>query len=231
MTNPQSDQSQMEFSPITNGARRLFSWIKWLSPSQWLKRRWPLLRPGSELTPQEALSEEFAKKRARAIDTYIFCWWIIEAIFVVISCIEPWPTYAVILFAIPPILRIVEILQVTVNATLFDVFGGQPDKAAASPARLIVRSGINFLELAACFGIIYAMNINHLPGAGNPLTAYHISIITQLISGYGDVYPADWLRILASVQGLMSLLFIGLVFGRFIVSLLQVRSRIDNKQP
>jgi hypothetical protein len=132
-----------------------------------------------------------------------------------------------ILLAILPSLRIVEIIQVTVNATLFDALSGRPDELAASRARMLVLSGINFLELVICFGIIYAMNITYLHGAGNPLTAFYFSTITQLTIGYGDVYPMGWLRIAVAVQGIMNTLFVVLVFGRLMASFPQIRGLFD----
>lgn len=226
MAEPQSN-SPLAFSPITEGARLLFERAKWLSPMQWLSHRYPLLRSRTALTQQEVHSKKFATRRGRAIEFYIFCWWIVEVIFVVISCLMSWPPWARILFAIPPGLRILEIMQVTVNATLFDALSGRPDELIGSRARMLVLSSLNYLELVTCFGIIYALNITLLKGAEIPPTAFYFSTITQLTIGYGDVSPTNWLQIIVAVQGFMNILFVVLVFGRFMASFPQVDSLFD----
>lgn len=218
-----------EFSPITHGARLLFEWLKLLSPMLWLSHLQPLLRSHSALTQSEVQSKVLAKERSRAIEYYICCCVIVEIILVVVVCVYTWPSWGMILLAIFPSLRIVEIIQVTVNVTLFDALITHSDELAASRARLLILSGINFLELVICFGIIYAMNITYLHGAENPWIAFYFSSITQLTIGYGDMYPTGWLRIVVPVQGIMNTLFVILVFGRLMTSFPQIRGRFDKE--
>jgi len=225
MTGDQSDLAR--FSPITDLVRRAFEWAKWLSPMQWLGIRWPLFRPRNALTPTEVASQDFTRRRARTIEQYLVCWLIIEVVFVGLACMGPWQSVVRLLVTMAIALRIVEIIQVTVNATLFDALSGRPDERVASRTRMIVLAGVNFCELWLCFGVIYAMNYGALIGAGRPVTAFYLSIITQLTIGYGDVHPTGWLRLVAATQGLSSLVFIVLVFGRFMASLPRVQGILD----
>jgi hypothetical protein len=107
------------------------------------------------------------------------------------------------------VIRIVEIIGRTVDI-----------KNVISPKRTVVLAAINYVELALCFGVIYALNYHGLFGVGRPITGFYFSIVTQLTIGYGDVYPMGWfLRLVAAVQGLTAALFIILVFGRVIAAL------------
>jgi hypothetical protein len=217
-----------EFSPITELARRLFHLVKWLSPMPWLGRKYPLFRPRSELTLNEVSSRDFTKRRARAIELYLILWLLVVIALVGISLLGPVSRFVSLLLTIVVSLRIVEIVQVTVNATLFDALSGRPDERVASRVRMLVLAGVNFMELWLCFGVIYATHYLRLRGAGRPVTAFYLSIITQLTIGYGDVYPTGWLRLVAAIQGITGLLFVILVFGRFITSLPRVSGIFDD---
>lgn len=229
MTKPQPTPSLDEFSPITEGVRLLFEGLKLLSPMLWLSHLNPLLGSRSALAQSEVQGKVLAKERSRAIEYYICCCLIVEIILVVFACAYSWRTWEMLLIAILPSLRIVEIMQVTVNVTLFDALISHSDELATSRARLLVLSGINFLELIICFGIIYAMNITNLHGAENPWIAFYFSTITQLAIGYGDMYPIGWLRIVVPVQGIMNTLFVVLIFGRLMASFPQIRGLFDKK--
>ncbi len=229
MTKPQPNSHLAEFSPITEGVRLLFEWLKLLSPMLWFSYLNPLLGSRNTLTRSEVQSKVLAKDRSRAIEHYICCCLMIELILAVVACVYSWSTWSMIIVAILPSLRILEIIQVTVNVTLFDALINHPDELATSHARLLILSGINFLELVICFGIIYAMNITSLHGAENPWIAFYFSTITQLTIGYGDMYPIGWLRIIVPVQCIMNTLFVVLIFGRLMTSFPQIRGLFDKK--
>lgn len=230
MRDGQPDQALAEFSPVTALARRLFDLAKWLSPMQWLSVWYPLFKARSALTPEEVQSKDFTRRRARGIEKYMICWLVLELALVIVSCLGPWPTWVRLIVAGIVASRIVEIVQVTVNATLFDALSGRPDERVTSRARMIVLSGVNFVELWLCFGVIYATDYVRLRGAGRPVTAFYLSIITQLTIGYGDVYPTGWLRLVAAAHGLTGILFVILVFGRFMASLPQIRGIFGDRR-
>jgi Ion channel len=157
-------------------------------------------------------------------------WLLVELVLVVVSCLGPWPPLVGLLIAAVVFLRIIEIVQVTVNATLLDALKGRADQLVGSTARMLVLAGFNFVELLLCFGIIYATNYKSLMGAGRPVTGFYLSIITQLTIGYGDVYPTGWMRLVAATQGLAGVVFVILVFGRLVASLRPVKEAFDQSE-
>jgi len=220
-----------EIGFLTEAVRRLFHFAKWLSVVSWLGLIYPLFKPRSELKPDEFGQAEFTKRRARAIDLYVTIWLVVELLVVSISCSVDLSFVARLLVAVVVSLRIVEIVQVTVNVALFDAVSGRPEELVGSRVRMLVLAGLNFLELLLCFGTIYAVNYKGLSGAGKPVTGFYLSAITQLTIGYGDVYPTGWLRLVAAIQGLMGALFLILVVARFVASLRQFRGAFDEKEP
>jgi Ion channel len=165
----------------------------------------------SRCSPLRLLKVFDPKLSARTVDFYVLIWVVLEVVIVVVS-VSQWPIPQLPLVLIAG-LRIIDILQAIVNVTLFD-----PEEVA-SIRRTLMLAGINFIELVVCFGVIYALNFDHLRNAGQPLTAFYFSVITQLTIGYGDVFPVGWLRIVAALQGLTGAFFVILVFGRIIASL------------
>ncbi len=218
-------------SPILNFVRLIFKWLKNLSPMGWLakfgRKRGPesklsLFRSRSELTSEELRTKEFIRERVQFIDYYVIAWLLLELFFVILACLDCGPGWFRVIVAIIAITRIIEIVQVNVNTTVFDYMSGRSDEEVASKLRMVVLSGVNYLELIICFGLIYAVNVSEI-GSKQPVLAFYLSLITQLTIGYGDVHPLGWLRVVAAIQGLASLLFIVLVFGRFIASLPNIK--------
>lgn len=226
-----------DYSPITFITLRLFELLKWLSVMKWLAvsgRCWPksklgLFRPRSELLQAEVNSDEFTRRRARAIESYLGLWLLLEIAVCVVVCVFPIAEAMAVLITAFASIRILEIVQVTVNATLFDALSGRPDGKVASSTRMFVLAGLNYLELCLCFGVIYATYHHELAGAGQPLTAFYFSAITQLTVGYGDVYATGWLRIVSALHGAVGVLFVILIFGRFVASLPRITSVFDGK--
>ena len=178
VTDSEPDPKLVDFSPVTALARRLFDVAKWLSPMQWLGRQYPLFRSRSELTQAEIQSKAFTKQRARAIEMYMCSWLGIETAIVTTSCLGPWGRWLRVALVLSVASRIIEVIQVTVNATVFDALSGRADELFASRARMIVLAGVNFVELWLCFGVIYAVDYTRLHGAGRPITAFYFSITT-----------------------------------------------------
>ena len=120
----------------------------------------------------------------------------------------------VILLAIP-VLRIVNIVEVTVNLNVFDALTSPVRPRVASVVRTLVLTGINYGELILCFGIIYLDLLDHLRGAFVPLDVIYFSAITQLSVGYGDIVPLGAVRLIAVVQAMLGLFFTVVLLGRF----------------
>ncbi len=220
-----------DIGPITNRAIAFFQVLKWLSPMTWIGKSLPLLKNRSDLSPEEVNSTEFTRRRARTIEYYMIGCVVTEILLCVVVL---WPREAnglsrlwVSLVVAIATIRILEILQVTVNVAVFDRLKGRPDKKVASFVRLVVLSFVNFLELCVCFGLVYASNWHQLKGAGQPATGFYLSAITQLTIGFGDVYPTGYLRAFSAFQGIISLLFAALVFSRFVGTLPQIHAILD----
>jgi hypothetical protein len=218
------DPPLSHYSPLTAAARWLFQVADRLSVRRWLCYWNPLLKPRSAVNEKEAKDRNFALHRSRATEIYIMIWLLLEIFLIVCSISFGVPQWFYWIATGLASSRIIEVVQVTVNAAIFDALSGRPEVNIASAERMIVLSVLNFLELAACFGLIYALHYTHLQGAGRPITGYYFSIINQLTIGYGDVYPTSWLRVVAAVQGLAGLSFVILVFSRFLASLREVSS-------
>ena len=207
-----------DYSPITESVRRLFNVAKWLSPMPWLGLRFPLFRSRGEITNEEVHDLIFTQRRSRAVEYYVIAWLILEAVLVLLSCLSINSYGMIVVLTLAASIRIIEVVQVAGNTVLFDALGGRPDELVASRVRMLTLAGINFCEMIICFGVIYACWLMLLHGAGRPITAFYFSIITQLTIGYGDIFPTSWLRVVAALQGLTSLFYIVLVFGRFLAS-------------
>jgi len=131
------------------------------------------------------------------------------------------------IFAVVAALRIIEVFQVAVNAALFDALGKRRDEFVASRSRMITLAGINYLDFALSFSLIYSADLGRLHGADSYILTAYASFMTQLAVGYSDVYPTGWLRIVSVIQALVSLAFVLLVLGRFIASLPRMQSVFD----
>ena len=209
------------YSPLTVAAMMIFNMLKRLSGMGILAMMLPIYRPRSGLTEEEIASREFVMRRARAIEYYVLGWLAIE---ITVTC--------AVLFSHPRFdgfaqwvstglvaLRITEIIQVTVNAALFDQISSPIGRRVATPERMLVIAAVNFIELYLCFSAIYGMNVNLLTPVSGPDSAFYFSAITQLTIGYGDIAPTGWLRAVAPAHGFLSFLFVALVFSRFIASM------------
>jgi len=220
--------SDLSFSPLTRAARWMFTAAIWLSPMQWLRGPVPEFKRRRDLTRQEIESVEFARRRARLVELYLVAWFAIELLAVACVLAAHLNAWAQGIIAVVAALRVIEIVQVTMNTTVFDSMSGRADERVVSRARMIVLAAINYVELVVCFGLFYAMWWTSLHGAGQPATAFYFSAVTQLTIGYGDVYPTGWLRALAAAQGFTAVLFLVVVAGRFVASMPPFSGIIDS---
>jgi hypothetical protein len=197
----------------------------------WLSNWWPSLKPRSDITEKEIQDLAWAKRRALAVERYMIGVLIVLATFIVLvqfSGLRERTWFAVVVVVIAA-LNIVEVLQVTLNATVFDRYSGRPDDQVASTARMIVLAMVNFLELGASFGLIYSVFLEHLCGAHNTGDAFYFSAITQLTIGFGDIHPEGFLKAVVAGHGFAGVVFVLLVVARFVNALPQIKGRFDER--
>ena len=194
MNTPMQQGSINEQGLLTELTRLIFKSANALSPMNWLSKRCPLLKPRSPKTCE--------RRRVNAVDMYIIAWLAIELVLILLVCVTQLPAFLLFKIIVGVVigLRIVEIVQVTVNASIFGSPTGSLSNRVTSPVRVLVLAFVNFVELCVCFGVVYAADYTRLKGAGHAVTAFYFSIITQLTIGYGDVYPTGYLRLLAAIQ-------------------------------
>jgi hypothetical protein len=219
----------LSFSPISRFVCNLFQWAAIASPLHWLRRWWPALKPPSQRTEAEDQSLEYHAKRSRAVEGYVALWLAVEILLVLVVLNVALGRTARAALWLLLVIRIADILQAVVNASLFD-----PLRHVAYRRKAFVRSAIlaflNFVELTVCFGILYAADYRRLANAGRPITGFYLSVITQLTIGYGDVYPTGYLRGVAATQGLIALAFVVLVFAQLVASL-GLRAEVFRSRP
>jgi hypothetical protein len=183
-------------------------YAKYLSPMHWV----------------ECVNPDLKDRSASATEKYVIACVTIEVLVGVALGLpitqSPAPSWLVLRWPIGILaaLRIIEILVRTVTV-----------KEVILESRTAVLAGINYVELALCFGVIYALNHQCLNGAFRPITGFYFSFITQLTIGYGDVSPKGWLRLVVVLQGLIGLLFVVSVLVRAIAALPPVqKNRVDD---
>jgi potassium channel LctB len=188
---------------------RLFRGLKRLPPQSIIGDRL-----SHQMSAQFGADPEAAtRRRAWQVDLFVLASLALElAIFAVVRHVPEW--LRVVLLAMP-ILRILNIIEVTVNLNVFDALTSPVRPRVASVVRTLVLTGINYLELILCFGIVYLDLIDHLRGAFAPLDVIYFSAITQLSVGYGDIVPLGAVRLVAVLQAMLGLFFTVVLLGRF----------------
>jgi ion channel len=111
-------------------------------------------------------------------------------------------------------LRVIDIIQISINVAVFDQL--RPRHAITSVRRSLVLTFITFVELMACFGLLYLTHLSALSGATAWSDAFYFSAITQLTIGYGDIHPIGVMRFLAAAQGVAGVTLIVISFGRVV---------------
>ena len=122
------------------------------------------------------------------------------------------------------ILRIVHIMQAVVNLSVFDQLRLREPIVISSAVRTVVLSFLNYLELVACFAILYLSLPGQLVGLEHWSDALYFSVVTQLTVGFGDIRPVHWARLVTTVQAIIAVVFTVLIFGRIIAVLPRLTS-------
>jgi len=208
-----ANDSLRTMSPITYWLERLFFYLQNASPANLLfKKRAEHQAEMDSLS--ETARQDATAHRARQIEGYLLAWLAIETTLVVLAPILVGLWRLLLLLAG---FRVFEVSQAAINMNLFDGLrrGPRPHQVATL-TRTMVLSFWNFLELAICFGIIYAGDVPELSGATSWLDPYYFSVVTQLTVGYGDIHPLCWLKAAVMLQGILGFLFTLFVLSRLI---------------
>ena len=183
---------------------------------------------GSRLVSQPSAKRDAAFRRRNAMwmDAYVlFCIFMVAFSYAGIT-VDPQNRARWWLLAVPG-WRLADVVAVNLRINLFDHLIIKREPSAASATRMLVLVFLNFLEISLCFACFYAASGQLSLQTGRELDwidPKYFSWITQLTIGYGDMAPESWMRLAASVQGLVGLLVLVLIIGRFASSLPQIRS-------
>lgn len=197
----------------------------------------PVIPPG--LSACKAL--ELAETRARAVDTFVAVCWSVEVLFLVLLCTldSNW-------FRLPMLLllgwRVVDVVAADLKMSIFDPFmeettltGVRPDYVPTTATRVLTLVALNYFELLLAFAGFYVVGSKQLVQSTTSLTwldgrcgtlerALHMSFMTQLTIGFGDLVPNSWLRLVVWLQGCLGLLMIAIIVTRY-MSLVPPKSR------
>lgn len=95
--------------------------------------------------------------------------------------------------------------------------------------RVVMLALLSYLEAMLLFAAVYAGYPELIQNAGGVikpmaagsvpelwLDAFHLSAMTQMTVGYGDLRPLSWLRLVASAQVMVALLLLSLILAQFV---------------
>src|SRR5262245_51354360 len=146
-----------DFSPITWSFERCFRLLQFLPPQVVMQH---VLASRSSLTSEQVNSPDFAANRARKVEYFVLAYLFLD----VLAFASAFTTTNSVrlLFWTWACLRIIDIIQATVNVTLFDRLRNREADKVASTSRLVVLGFVNFAELLLCFAVLYADSIESL---------------------------------------------------------------------
>lgn len=217
---------------ITFLVLHLFRFLQKLPPQIFIGNRVDLFNKSNFSNLSNEAKREIAIKRVRKIDIYILVCLFIEILCIFIANI-PLGQNAFLKIAIVflSILRIIDIIQVNINSSLFDIIMiKNKSNFMASVIRTIVNVFINYFEMIACFGIIYNYNLDNFKGMTHWSDSYYYSITTQTTFGFGSIIPIGYLKWITSLQLLLGYFFTALIISRLISLLPQGKSIAGDSQ-
>jgi hypothetical protein len=209
-----------QLGPFSRIAALAMELAQLVSPIAWIGRVVPVLKPHDRITAADVADETFVVRRATALEWYILSWVALEGCVVatlLAGATYPGWTHPALYLVVG--IRIVEILQKAFSVTVFARLSRRTDDSIVSAPRMVFLAFVNFAELAACFGTIYALDLAKLHGADGVVAAYYFSLITQLTIGFGDIVPTGYLRLVVVMHGAVAVAFFTLVFARLMTAL------------
>lgn len=218
------------YSPISSVIKFLLSLASFCTLMRLLQFFSPLFRPRWALKKCEIDSAEYTRRRALAIERYLIGWYVFQVgIWLILALYRTAaPQWLLILGAVLAVSRILEITQTALGVVVFDHEKGRVDNRVASANRTLILTFINFGELIACFGLVYASQLCWLKNASSYADALYFSGITQLTIGYGDIQPLGPWKLLTITQGAIGFLFAVVVIARVVTILPPMSERLGS---
>lgn len=204
-------QKLREYSLITWFFERVFWMLHQLSPARLVRRS-----RSAHVSSEAFRADPHAStvRRSRRVEAYIIAWFVMEAALVGTAAAHlAWPLWVPRLIVI---VRILDIFQQSVNMSVFDQLRSDERLVISSAVRTLVLSFLNYVELLVCFGILYTSLPGSLAGSTGWIDDLYFSVVTQLTIGFGDIRPIGTARLIASAQGLVSVIFTILMLGRIV---------------
>jgi hypothetical protein len=167
-----------------------------------------------DLSEANAVSE--AVRRARKSDTFLAVCFILDLASVFLIA---WSRNLGVWLAAPYLSwRIADVTFTALHATLFGEFLLPMQRMVnLAPARVVTLGLLSYFELVLCFGGIYLCWPDLIRAEERDfLTPFHLSFITQLTIGYGDVSPRGFLRPVTWMQGMCSILLLVFLIDKYL---------------
>ncbi len=158
----------------------------------------------------------YAQRRATRVELYVCSWVIIEIACIGFCFLKPLPVLIPATVTGLAILRINEIFLSNVNIGIFRASG---NPTVAQLLRIFILLIINYGELWLCFSGLYSAHLSNIKNGQTPWDAIYFSGVTQLTIGYGDLFPLNWLRFVALLQGWIGTMFLLLILGRLLTAM------------
>ena len=217
-------------TPILVLAQGLIRVSRWLTLECYLRFLFPDLRARSDVPAAERVGATTAHRYAIAYDYYVFFWIALDATLLLIAAYRPTATFLVIAQGLA-LSRIIDLVRTGLNASLFNQATGRDELRVESAPGLVVLALLAYVELMACFAIIYAAHrellIQAHGGASSVPDAILFAALTQMTISFGTQYPQGWLRFVAAIQAFFGLVLVALIISRVISSLRPIRSVDD----
>ncbi|MBI1348545.1 hypothetical protein GC163_19910 [bacterium] len=180
----------------------------------------------------------YATKRSRIVDYYVIACLIIEVACYLLATqcysYEPCPRSIIqIVSVVLTLLILVNALAATLRLALFDTWFNPVEvrAAVASHPRIVILGLINFIQIMFGFGVFYALSPDQIrvpDGVQQDwIDPLYLSCMTQMTIGYGDRHPEGWLRVVAIIQSLFTIIFIAVHLPRAIGMMPEVKSIED----
>jgi hypothetical protein len=229
-----------KFGPITFVLYIIFKNLNWLSPSHYIIYQKGKIHDRMRNMDKGELYIA-TKHLVKKVDIYILICIAIESLLVVVT-----PKLASIgsklinsALLILLIIRLIEIVQININIALFDALKTSEDiseesHSMASPTRSVITMTLNYIELFIIFGLLYFISpggaLVQETGTLNYINNFYYSIVVQLTSGFENIHPTGWFKILTIIQMSIGIMFIVIIIARVFNLLPTIRSVVERNQ-